>query len=189
MKLIDVVNIISGVPQFRVENSREDDVSTYSIYSQVELSNDLFDCEMKEETPKQIQTDNVVSTVKKGDIIFSLISGKATIIRDNHEGYYYSHNYIKLEPSNKIDSLYLVYILNEDSNIAQQLNVNLQGSSVMKYTIKQLRELELSNIPDLSKQRCIGEAYLESMKLYALRQKVAEKEKKLCLLSLATLNS
>lgn len=55
----------------------------------------------------------------EGDIIFSLISGKATIVGARHQGYLFTQNYVKIITDEKIDSKYLVYILNEDKFIAK----------------------------------------------------------------------
>ena len=77
--------------------------------------------------------DNI-SKLDAGDVLFSLISGKTTIVRDIHRGYLYTQNYVKLLPGNSIDKKYLVYILNESEYIKRQWRIGLQGSFVLTYS-------------------------------------------------------
>lgn len=44
---------------------------------------------------KVIRTNDKVRILFDGDLVFSLISGKAGIVRKKHEGYLYTQNYIK----------------------------------------------------------------------------------------------
>ena len=96
----------------------------------------------------------------------------------------YTQNYIKLFTDGSIDPAFLVYLLNEDQDVGRQLHVGLQGSSVMKYTVKQLKGLEISSLPSLEKQKVIGDIYLKQLKLEALKNRVAEAEKKILLYKL-----
>ena len=65
--------------------------------------------ELGGEEAKTISTLDDLSLIKGGDILFSLISGRATIVRHNHQGYLYTQNYVKLIPKNVVGSKYLVY--------------------------------------------------------------------------------
>ena len=47
---------------------------------------------------------------------------------------------------------------------------------VLKYTIKQLRELELPKLPSIEKQKIIGEVYFNQLRLQALRNRAASTE-------------
>lgn len=47
---------------------------------------------------------------------------------------------------------------------------------VLKYTVKQLRELLLPKLPSIEKQRLIGKIYLKQMRIQALRERVAKNE-------------
>ena len=107
---------------------------------------------------------------------FSLITGIATIVSKEHEGYLYTQNYVKLLPSHNIDSKFLVYLINESKTIKKQFMVGLQGSQVLKYTLKQLKELDMPKIPSVNKQKIIGQVYFNQLRLQALRNRVAELE-------------
>ena len=75
--------------------------------------------------------------------------------------------------------------MNEDREVAHQFWLGLQGSMVMKYTVKQLRELKIKRLPNLDKQQAIGDIYFKQMRIQALRKRIAENETLLTLAVLA----
>ena len=185
MRLENLVEFQVGSPQFRIKESVADAATTYKFYSQNDLEEDLTGVELATEEAKQIATTDEVTTVTPGDLVFSLISGRATIVRKEHDGYLYTQNYVVIEPGTEVDSKYLVYLLNEDREVAHQFWLGLQGSMVMKYTVKQLRELKIKRLPNLDKQRVIGDIYFKQMRIQALRKRIAENETLLTLAVLA----
>lgn len=172
-KLRDTIELVSGSPQFRIKGTLDNSAPTYIYYGQPEIDADLVGFETSGDENKKIKTFDKVNTVNQGDILFSLISGKATLVREEHQGYLYTQNYVKLTPKNKIEVKYLIYLLNEDEDIRRQFQTGLQGSMVLKYTIKQLRELELPQLPSLEKQKLLGEIYFHQLRLQALKERVA----------------
>ena len=52
--------------------------------------------------------------------------------------------------------------------------MGLQGSQVLKYTLKQLKELEIPKMPSIDKQRIIGQVYFKQLRLEALKQRAAK---------------
>lgn len=185
MRLENLVEFQVGSPQFRIKESVADAATTYKFYSQNNLEEDLTGVELATEEAKQIATTDEVTTVTLGDLVFSLISGRAAIVRKEHDGYLYTQNYVVIEPGTEVDSKYLVYLLNEDREVAHQFWLGLQGSMVMKYTVKQLRELKIKRLPNLDKQQAIGDIYFKQMRIQALRKRIAENETLLTLAVLA----
>lgn len=182
MLLQDIVEMNSGQAQFRISEVSDPDAPVYIYYGQANLEQDLYLSDNSVISHKTIKTfDEITSLLATGDVIFSLISGKATIVGEQHRGFLYTQNYVKLTPKNQIDAHYLVYLLNENAVIKKQLSSSLQGSQVLKYTTKQLKTLKLPKLPSLSKQRLIGEIYLKQQKLAYLKQRVANLEKLLVL--------
>ncbi|MGG1619616.1 restriction endonuclease subunit M [Paenibacillus sp. NRS-1782] len=167
---------MSGSPQFRIKEAPDDKAPLYTYYGQSEIEDDLVGIDSNGSDRKQVRTFDKVSTLCQGDVAFSLISGKSTIVGVNHQGYLYTQNYVKLVPNEKVDSNYLVYLLNEDKFIKKQLQTGLQGSQVLKYTLKQMKELELFNLPKIEIQRIIGELYFNQLRLEALRKRVSNLE-------------
>ncbi len=167
---------VSGSPQFRIKEVFDHKAPLYTYYGQPDIEADLVGIHSNGSGSKQVRTFDKVNTLCQGDIVFSLISGKSTIVGANHQGYLYTQNYIKLVTDEKVDSKYLVYLLNEDKSIKKQFQMGLQGSQVLKYTLKQLKELELPDLPTIEKQRMIGELYFNQLRLEALNNRTANLE-------------
>lgn len=175
-KLSGVVEFVSGSPQFRITEVFDVNAPLYTYYGQSDLDDDLVDIVSANVDNRQVRTQDKVNTLCTGDVVFSLISGTSTIVRKVHEGYLYTQNYVKLIPNEKVDSKYLVYLLNEDKSIKKQFMMGLQGSQVLKYTLKQVKELELPELPSTRKQQMIGEVYFNQLRLQALRNRAANSE-------------
>ncbi|MEL1134517.1 restriction endonuclease subunit M [Desulfitobacterium sp. THU1] len=175
-KIENVVEFVSGSPQFRIKEVLDDKAPLYTYYGQQDIEDDLIGIDSNGSNNKQVRTFDKVNTLCQGDVVFSLISGRCTIVSSSHQGYLYTQNYVKLVTGDKVDSRYLVYILNEDKSIMKQFQMGLQGSQVLKYTLKQVKELELLELPTIEKQRIIGELYLNQLRLEALRTRAANSE-------------
>lgn len=175
--LQDLANLLPGTPQFRIQESTDGNAHLYYFYGQQELENDLAGVELNRENAKTIRTSDTVNTVNEGDILFSLISGKTAVVKSAHSGYLYTQNYVRLEPHKEIDGKYLVFLLNENDHVRKQLTQGLQGSAVLKHTIRQLREIELPELHSLEKQILIGRLYFEQLTLHALKTRAADTEK------------
>lgn len=176
VKLNELVDLVSGTMQFRITESRAAQTPSYLLYSQTDLADDLVGILSKAADNKRICTSNQVNTLTPGEVVFSLISGTAAIVREAHQGYLYTQNYIKLIPKETIDPKFLVYLLNENSAIKRQLLIGLQGSQVLKYTIKQLKELEIPTLPVAERQKIIGAVYFNQLRLQAIKNRAAKLE-------------
>ncbi|WP_046720995.1 restriction endonuclease subunit S [Heyndrickxia coagulans] len=175
-KLSEVVEFVSGSPQFRITEVFDTNAPLYTYYGQLDLADDLVDIVSSNVENKQVRTQDKVNTLCTGDVVFSLISGVSTIVRKAHEGYLYTQNYVKLIPNENVDPQYLVYLLNENKLIKKQFLRGLQGSQVLKYTLKQLKALRLPELPSIEKQQMIGQVYFNQLRLQALRNRVANAE-------------
>ncbi|WP_018213517.1 restriction endonuclease subunit S [Desulfitobacterium hafniense] len=180
-RLEDVVELVSGSPQFRIKEAFDDRAPLYTYYGQSDLEDDWIGMDSNRSDSKHVRTFDKVNTLCQGDVVFSLISGKSTLVGENHHGYLYTQNYVKLVTGKRVDAKYLVYLLNEDQSIKKQLQMGLQGSQVLKYTLKQVKELELPDLPTIEKQRLIGELYFNQLRLEALRKRAANSERAIVL--------
>ena len=189
MRIDSVVKFVSGSPQFRIQEVYNEKAPLYTYYGQSDMEEDLVCINSNSSNSKQVRTFDKVNTLWEGDVVFSLISGRTSIVSANHHGYLYTQNYVKLIPNGKIDSKYLVYLLNEDKSLKKQFLMGLQGSQVLKYTLKQLKDLELPELPTTKKQQIIGDIYFNQLRLEALRHKVANSEKVIVLEKLREVNN
>ena len=173
VKLEKLVRFAGGSPQFRVVESPDKQAPRYIWYAQHHLNADLSGYEPAHTDTKAVSTWSKVCTLAAGDIVFSLISGTAAIVSRHHEGYIQTQNYIKLIPGKQLDKQFLLYLLNEDKHIKRQWAAALQGSSVLKYTLAQLKNLQINTLPPLEKQKIIGQVYMMQLRLQALKNRVS----------------
>lgn len=181
MRIDSLVTCISGTPQFRIREEAGKSVPTYVFYTQADLEDDLKGQLTVTGMRKRVQTADEVITASTGDVVFSLLSGTAAFVQPAHQGYLLTQNYVRLVPPADLDSHYLVYLLNEDRGIRRQLYIGQQGSITMKYTLAQLKGLELPPLPTSVNQELIGDLYLSQLKLESLRKRAAELETALVL--------
>lgn len=175
------VKFVSGTPQFRIVEDMSNSAPLYYFYSQADLEDDLNGIMSSNIPRKQIRTFDSVVSVTDGDVVFSLLSGTASVVQASHSGFLLTQNYVILVPSYRIDARYLVYLLNENRFIRSQLRKSQQGSVTQKYSLKQLKSLELPLLPHREKQGLIGEVYLSQIKLNALRKRASDLETALVL--------
>lgn len=179
--LARMVNFISGTPQFRITEDASGTAPEYYFYSQMDLEDDLRGAGASHEPRKLIRTFDDVSVVSVGDVIFSLVSGTASMVQSARNGYLFTQNYVVLSPSGSLDPSFLVYLLNENADVRRQLHLGQQGSITMKYTLRQLKCLKVPLLPPKERQRLIGELYLDQLRLDALRKAASELETTLML--------
>lgn len=182
MLLQDAIGFVSGTPQFRITESGLAAAPAYVLYSQSDLEEDLCGLvdednrDTLDEKRRRIKTADSVITAAAGDVVFSLLSGTAALVLPEHGGYLLTQNYVKLIPPETIDCRYLVYLINESREIRRQLRLGQQGSVTMKFTLKQLKTLELPALAPCERQGRIGELYLSVLRLNALKKRAAERE-------------
>ena len=75
----------------------------------------------------------------------------------------------------------MVYLLNENDFVKKQLRLGLQGSVVIKYTLKQLKEIQIPILPQLDRQKILGEIYFKQLRLQALKKRVIQYETRDCI--------
>lgn len=195
IRIKELVELISGSPQFRITESSDPAAPSYFFYTQFDLEEDLVGLSGGEANipsgsgiRKQVRTFDSVNTVSAGDVVFSLLSGKAAIVQVQRSGHLLTQNYVMLAPSKALDARYLVYLINESREIRRQFHITQQGSSVMKYTLAQVSSLELPPFPPLEKQALIGELYFNQLKLAALKKRAAGLETALVLAAIREAN-
>jgi restriction endonuclease S subunit len=175
MKLEDVVTVKIGKNLSR--GSEKNDL-TLIAYSYDDLQNDLDGLFLDSQTSISHDEGYLSSA---GEVVFSFVSSKASIVSEQNQGKIINQNFAKLIIEHDgLDSSYLCYVLNESSSMKKQMAISMQGSTVPKLTPSILKELEI-NIPTLEKQRTIGKSYFYLRKQQALAKKQADLEKQLYL--------
>jgi hypothetical protein len=177
MYIQNIFHSNTGISQYRIEESNRSDAKVYILYGQNELYEDLYGVPGAMSDRKQIKVDGMGpgAIAKEGDLLFSTISGEATIVSAEHDGYVFTQNYARMEPMSRlVDRKYMAYLINENQSIKRQFKQNLQGSQVIRYSLKLLKEIALPELPSIEIQRVIGDIYFKQLLLRSLRQRVAE---------------
>ena len=177
MYIKDIFHSNAGISRNRIEISNDLIAKSYILYGQNELYEDLLGIEREFVNRTKIRTMRRVDVLHEGDLLFSTISGEASIVSKEHEGYLFSQNYIRMElMNNSIDKKYIAFLINENTYIKKQFAQQLQGSQVIRYTLRLLKEIELPKLPPLIVQQIIGDIYFKELRLRALKQQVAERQ-------------
>lgn len=112
----------------------------------------------------------------KSECIINLIKSKAAPVSINNEAKCITSNFLKCEfDSSVLDKWYFCYQFNEGKDFEQQIAMFHQGTtlSVKKLNVKTIGELKI-RLPDIEKQRKIGELYRQTLIQNRLMLKEAE---------------
>ena len=174
MSVKEYITVQAGSPQVRIAVSTDADAITYYYYTIDILRDDLAGAvnEIDYSKINQIRTKQNVETIHEGDLVISLMSATAAIAAKRSEGFLITQNFAKLTPEPCLDKGYLLFLLNEDKKIRNQLFT--EGIGIKKIAIQQLATLQLGSLPSLEQQRMIGEAYLNVKHLSQLRRQSLE---------------
>lgn len=176
VQLISVADIQGGIPLARIPKSTDQSAISYKVFSQSDIEECLTGFPSGNNQPTQIITQAVVLQPLEGDVIFNLITGMAAVIDEVDRPAMLTQNFVRIRLSDKVDAAFLVYLLNRSKKIKNTLLGGLQGSTILKFSVKQLKELELPDLPDIDVQRHIGSVYLKQLRREALKKRVADLE-------------
>lgn len=161
-KLDDIIRFTLGKNPTRIK-----DQELY-IYSPENFENDLYCINEHDSTSK---------------CIINLMKSKVAPVSTSNKDKCITSNFLKCEFDGKIlDKWYFCYQFNEGKEFEQQIAMFHQGTtlSVKKLNVKTIGELKI-RLPDMDKQRKIGELYRQSLIQNYLLLKQAEEIKNLTL--------
>lgn len=118
-------------------------------------------------TPEDFEKDlHCINSTKVGmGCIINLIKSKCSPISEQTEEKCITSNFLRCDfDTGKLDSWYFCYQFNEGKSFEQQIEMYHQGTtlSVKKLNIKTIGELKIV-LPDIEKQRTIGNIYRQSI--------------------------
>lgn len=180
MRLDEIVSVRIGRNLSRMKEQNDLALSSYSYEDLMcDLTGTLSEGAQLILEGSRNNDDNY--TIKAGDVVFSFVSSIASIVSEVNSGKIINQNFAKLIIDGiEVDDRYLCYALNESTKMKKQMAVSMQGSAIPKLTPSILKNLELE-LPNLEKQRVIGEGYFTLMKRQALVKKQTELEGQLYL--------
>ena len=129
-------------------------------------------------TPEDFEKDlHCIHSTKEGrGCIINLIKSKCSPISEQTERKCITSNFLRCDfDTGKICPWYFCYQFNEGKDVEQQIEMYHQGTtlSVKKLNIKTIGELKIL-LPDMEKQRLIGNLYRQSIIQNDLMVKQAE---------------
>lgn len=129
-------------------------------------------------TPEDFEKDlHCINSTKEGiGCIINLIKSKCSPISEQTEAKCITSNFLRCDfDTGKIYPWYFCYQFNEGKSFEQQIEMYHQGTtlSVKKLNIKTIGELKIF-LPDIEKQRTIGDIYRQSIIQNDLMIKQAE---------------
>ena len=129
-------------------------------------------------TPEDFEKDlHCIHSTKEGrGCIINLIKSKCSPISEQTERKCITSNFLRCDfDTGKIYPWYFCYQFNEGKDVEQQIEMYHQGTtlSVKKLNIKTIGELKIL-LPDMEKQRLIGNLYRQSIIQHDLMVKQAE---------------
>lgn len=173
IKLGELAILKSGTNLSRLSKEDQD---TLSIYRGEDFDIDQAYPYYEEDVNASINA-NILQT---NDLVFNTATAKAVLVSKESIGKTLIHTYVKIACQH-IDPRYLLYLLNEDASIRNIIEVNREGSNVVKrFPLKKLEQLMIPNIDSHSQAR-IGKAYLELLSLYQAKLKEADSLKELAI--------
>ncbi len=133
-------------------------------------------------TPEDFENDlHCIHSTKEGmGCIINLIKSKCSPISEQTEAKCITSNFLRCDfDIGKIYAWYFCYQFNEGKSFEQQIEMYHQGTtlSVKKLNIKTIGELKII-LPDIQKQRTIGNLYRQSIIQNDLMVKQAENVRK-----------
>jgi restriction endonuclease S subunit len=136
-------------------------------------------------TPEDFERDlhDLNDLENEGICIINLINSKAAPISISNIKKCATSNFLKCEFDESVmDSWYFCYKFNEGKDLEQQIAMFHQGTtlSVKKLNVKTVGELKI-RLPDLEKQKVIGEMYRQSIIQNDLRMSQVENIRNLTL--------
>lgn len=186
MRLEDIIEVKIGKNLSRWSEKLNSSLDAYSFENLINDLDGQFLDSLKVGHPTKKNSDSY--SCSYGDVVFSFVSSKASIVSHENEGKVINQNFAKLIFDYKqIDKQYLCYVLNESPAIKRQMAVGMQGSAMPKMTPAVLKALEFV-YPPIEVQKKIGEAYFLTRKRMTLAKKELELEQTLYLELLNELN-
>lgn len=164
---------ISRIKQ-RPDGERSDD-KTWHFYATEQFQADDWQCTSQVGDKEQIvRTDQPVLFTQAGDVVISLIQGKAVMVSTTNAGRILGNNYLKVDvdPS-LVDAAWFIWHFNESSEIQRQRLKATQGSTVVRrLAVNELRHFRVT-LPLLARQQTMGKLYLTVREKRYYQQRLA----------------
>ena len=121
-----------------------------------------------------VKTHRDVVLAQKGDVVISLIHGKAARVSVDNAGRILGNNYVKVDvDESQINAAWFLWHFNECPEGRRQRIQTTQGSTVVqRIAVNELKNF-IVTLPSLAQQKAMGELYLAAREKRFYQQQIA----------------
>lgn len=126
------------------------------------------------EKEQWVRTEQNVLLTQRGDIVISLIHGKAVRVSTENAGRILGNNYVKVDvDDSQINATWFLWHFNESPEGRRQLIQTTQGSTVVqRIAVNELKNFTVT-LPSLAQQKAMGGLYLAAREKRFYQQRIA----------------
>ncbi|KLG11559.1 hypothetical protein YA49_07385 [Enterobacter cloacae subsp. cloacae] len=121
-----------------------------------------------------VKTQQEIVLTQKGDVVISLIHGKAVRVSAKNAGRILGNNYVKVDvDASQIDATWFLWHFNESPEGRRQRIQATQGSTVVqRIAVNELKNFTVT-LPLLAQQKAMGGLYLAAREKRFYQQRIA----------------
>lgn len=169
--------VASFTPGAHVSRIRQnDEAKACRFYATEQFMSDCWQPgnTMNGDKEQVVRPTQAVLSVRTGDVVISLIHGKAAIVSPEHAGRLLSNNYVRVEvDGSKVVPAWFVWHFNESRESRRQQALATQGSTfVLRLSLTEVRQFT-ATLPPLNKQQAIGGLYLATIEKRHYQERLA----------------
>lgn len=170
---MDIATFTAGSHISRIQQN--DDAPAYRFYATEQfLTDDWQPIVTTIEKEKWVKTHQDVVLAQKGDVVISLIHGKAVRVSTDNAGRILGNNYVKVDvDASQIDTAWFLWHFNESPEGRRQRIQATQGSTVVqRIAVNELKNFTVT-LPLLAQQKAMGGLYLAAREKRFYQQRIA----------------
>lgn len=170
----DIATFTAGSHISRIQQS--DHGRAYFFYATEHfLADDWLYSENISTKEQIVKTDQAVLLTKAGDVVISLIHGKAVLVSPIYAGRILGNNYVKVDVDvTQLNASWFVWHFNESCEGRRQRSQATQGSTVVqRIAVNELKNFVIT-LPSLAQQQAMGGLYLVAREKRYYQERIAQ---------------
>ena len=169
----DIARFTTGSHISRIQQNEEGHAFRFYATEQF-LIDDWQSAIVSAEKEHWVRTDQDVVLTQRGDIVISLIHGKAVRVSTENAGRILGNNYVKVDvDDSQINAAWFLWHFNESPEGRRQRIQTTQGSTVVqRIAVNELKNFTVT-LPPLAQQNAMGGLYLAAREKRFYQQRIA----------------
>ncbi|ELY6247411.1 restriction endonuclease subunit S [Cronobacter universalis] len=169
----EIATFTAGSHISRIQQSADGPAFRFYATEQF-LVDDWLSAFVSAEKEQWVKTHQDVVLTQKGDVVISLIHGKAARVSIDNAGRILGNNYVKVDvDASQIDTAWFLWHFNESPEGRRQRIQATQGSTVVqRIAVNKLKNFTVT-LPSLAQQKAMGGLYLAAREKCFYQQRIA----------------